>query len=495
MRTLTVIFSFIISFNVSAQPKPSYTEQYRPRFHFSPAVNWTNDPNGLVYVNSEYHLFYQYNPFGNVWGHMTWGHAVSWDLIHWQHLPIAIPEENGIMIFSGTCVYDKNNTSGLGKKGKEPMIAIYTGHTETNQSQYLAYSLDAGRTWTKYANNPILDLHKKDFRDPKVFWHEATKKWVMVVMLPEEHKVQFYNSKNLLQWNLQSEFGPAGDTSGIWECPDLFQANIDGTAGKKWILTMSIGYAMQYFVGEFDGTAFHNENPSAKIYRPDYGPDYYAAISYNNLPLAQQPVMLGWVNNWNYANDIPTAPWKGAFSLPRNINVKKTDDAWIMIQRPVKVLEQLRTPRIMQGKIEVKGSKTLDIQSNQFEMRLSFHPIPNSVAGVRLAVGNNHYLEIGYDAGQQKLYIDRSKCANQSFNKKFRELSHYEAKLISKSNTIDLHIYFDNSIAEVFANDGEAVMTAQIFPGKEENGIELFSNNGITTFLNVNVSQMKSIWE
>lgn len=496
MKQLPILFFCFTAITSYPQPKPSYTEQYRPQFHFSPYVNWTNDPNGLVYVNSAYHLFYQYNPFGNVWGHMSWGHAVSYDLVHWQHLPVAIPEEKGVMIFSGSCVYDKNNTSGFGKKGKEPMVAIYTGHTDANQSQYLAYSLDDGKTWTKYAKNPVLDLHKKDFRDPKVFWYNETKNWIMAVVLPQEHKVQFYASKNLLQWNLLSEFGPAGDTQGIWECPDLFQANIDGTADKKWVLTMSIGdvSTMQYFVGEFDGTTFHNENPPTKIYRPDYGPDYYAAIAYNNLPLAQQPTMIGWCNNWNYANDIPTMPWKSAFSLPRNISIKKTNDGWILIQRSIKTLEQLRSPLMTSKNFNVNGTTKLDVKSNQFEMRLNLHAIPNGTAGVRLSVGNNHYCEIGYDVTKQKLYIDRDKTAQQSFNKKFPEMSHYETTLLPKGNNVELHIYFDNSIVEVFANDGEAVMTAQIFPDKDENGIELFSNTP-TTFSNVVVWGMKSVWK
>jgi len=493
-KLLTSVFCFI-TFYAFAQPKPTYTEQYRPQFHFTPAINWTNDPNGLVYVNSAYHLFYQYNPFGNVWGHMSWGHAISYDLVHWQHLPVAIPEENGVMIFSGSCVYDKNNTSGLGKKGKEPMVAIYTGHTETNQSQYIAYSLDEGKTWTNYTKNPVLDIHKKDFRDPKVFWHEPTKKWVMAVMLPPEHKVQFYGSKNLLQWNLLSEFGPAGDTTGIWECPDLFQANIEGSPDKKWVLTMSISYAMQYFVGEFDGTIFHNENPATKIYRPDYGPDYYAAISYNNLPLAQQPTMIGWCNNWNYANDIPTSPWKSAFSLPRNISVKKVNDEWIMLQRPIKNLEQLRSMLLVPRNITVKDTSKLSLQSNQFEMHFNFHPMQNTIAGVRLAVGNDHYFEIGYDAANQKLYVDRSKTANQNFNPKFAQLSRYETSLVAKGNNLDLDIYFDNSIVEIFANDGECVMTTQIFPISDEKGIEFFSNNGASAFSNVTVWGMRSVWK
>lgn len=495
MRTLGLIFLFTLPFFAFSQKLSAYRELYRPQFHFSPPVNWTNDPNGLIYVNSAYHLFYQYNPSGNVWGHMSWGHAVSYDLLHWQHLPVAIPEAKGIMAFSGSCVFDKNNTSGLGKKGKVPMVAIYTGHTGTNQSQYVAYSLDDGKTWMEYARNPVLDLHKKDFRDPKVFWYEPSRQWVMLVMLPGDHLVQFYGSKNLLQWTYLSSFGPAGDTSGIWECPDLFQANIAGTADKKWVLTMSISFAMQYFVGEFDGTAFHNENPAARIYRPDYGPDYYAAISYNNLPLAQESTMIGWVNNWNYANDIPTSPWKGAFSLPRNISVKKAGEDWIMVQHPIKALDQLRSPLMTPRNFTVTGRQPLDIKSSQFQMRLGFYVVPNGVAGVRIAEGDGHYFEVGYDAAGQKLYIDRSKSGRQDFNRKFAGLSRYEASVLPKGNNIELNIYFDNSIVEVFANDGECVMTAQIFPGKDENGIELFSNNGTTSFVNVGVSGINSIWQ
>ena len=321
-------FLFAISamsiLQASAQNK-LYTEQYRPQFHFSPATNWCNDPNGLVYNNGTYHLFYQHNPFGNRWGHMTWAHATSKDLIHWKHLPIAIPEENGIMIFSGTCVVDKNNTSGFGKDGKIPMVAVYTGHQENiNQSQCIAYSLDDGITWTKYANNPVLDLHKVDFRDPKIFWHEPKKYWLMSVMLPVEHVVQFYSSTNLKDWKHLSDFGPAGDTSGVWECPDLTAVPVEGMPGKKkWVLQMSMNATMQYFVGEFDGVKFINETPASKILRPDYGPDYYAAIAYNQLPASILPTAVGWVNNWNYANDIPTTPWKSAMSLPRNLSVKK----------------------------------------------------------------------------------------------------------------------------------------------------------------------------
>ena len=229
-----VLLLFITSFAIAQST--SYTEQFRPQFHFSPEKNWCNDPNGLVYNNGLYHLFYQHNPFENVWGHMTWAHATSKDLIHWKNLPIAIKEENGIMIFSGTCVVDENNTSGFGKNGKIPMVAIYTGHIENvNQSQNIAYSLDDGVTWTKYFNNPVLDIQKKDFRDPKVFWDNSKKYWVMLLMLSAEHKVQFYASNNLKEWEHLSDFGPVGDTADVWECPDLVQVPIEGNSNKKKI--------------------------------------------------------------------------------------------------------------------------------------------------------------------------------------------------------------------------------------------------------------------
>ena len=222
-KDLLLFFLFIFWFaDVTGQNK-LYKEKYRPQFHFSPAKNWTNDPNGLFYYNGEYHLFYQYNPLGNRWGHMTWAHSVSKDLVHWQPLPIAIREENKIMIFSGSAVIDETNTTGFAKAGQTPLVAIYTGHyiadstkpDDYMQAQNIAYSLDNGRAWKKYAGNPVLDQHKKDFRDPKVFWYAPKKKWILLAVLPHEHIVQFYSSPNLKQWTHLSDFGPAGDVNAI----------------------------------------------------------------------------------------------------------------------------------------------------------------------------------------------------------------------------------------------------------------------------------------
>jgi beta-fructofuranosidase/levanase/fructan beta-fructosidase len=242
----------------------TYQEPFRPQFHFTPAKNWMNDPNGMVYYEGEYHLFYQYNPFGDKWGHMSWGHAVSPDMVHWKHLPVALYEENDIMIFSGSAVVDWKNTSGFGKDGKPPLVAIYTGHYTKKplQDQQIAYSNDRGRTWTKYEGNPVLDIGEKDFRDPKVMWHEGTKRWVMTVAWPVERKVRFYASPNLKEWEHLSDFGPAGSTKGIWECPDLFPLPAKG-GKERWVLIVNVGSeapaggsGCQYFVGDFDGKKF-----------------------------------------------------------------------------------------------------------------------------------------------------------------------------------------------------------------------------------------------
>ncbi|HYV55557.1 MAG TPA: glycoside hydrolase family 32 protein, partial [Chitinophagaceae bacterium] len=362
------------------------------------------------------------------------------------------------------------------------------------QKQHIAYSLDKGRTWTKYAGNPVLDIHKKDFRDPKVFWYDKGKKWFMAVVLPHEHIVQFYSSKDLKQWEHLSDFGPAGDYTNIWECPDLLQVPIENEPGKKkWVLINSQQTTMQYFVGEFDGTKFINENPADKIYRPDYGPDYYAAVTYN-LPATQQPVLLGWANNWTYANDIPTFPWKSAMALPRHLSLKKINNEWILIQKPVDALKKLRTDPVELKNISVAGKKKISIKSQQFEMEISFQPVANSTAGVHLAIGKQNVFVIGYDASSQKLFVDRSGCTNNSFNKKFGSLSRNETSLTPLNGKIKLHIFFDNSIVEVFANDGETVMTTQIFPGENDNGVELFSEGGTTKFESVKLWKMRSAW-
>lgn len=479
MKKFLILSLLSISLQTFSQ-SDLYKEQYRPRFHFSPVKNWCNDPNGLVFNNGTYHLFYQHNPFENKWGHMTWAHATSKDLVHWAHQPIAIPEENGVMIFSGTCIVDKKNTSGFATKpGQIPMIAIYTGHTEgVNQSQHLAYSLDNGITWTKYKNNPILDLHKKDFRDPKVFWYEPKKYWVMCLMFPVEHYVQFYSSKNLIDWTHLSDFGPVGDTSGVWECPDLTSVPVEGGKGeKKWLLQMSMNASMQYFVGEFDGVRFVNENPTNKIYRPDYGPDYYAAICYNQLPNTVKPTAIGWLNNWYYANDIPTAPWKGAMSLPRTLSVKKINGEWILIQQPLEELSKQRKPIFKDFKVGFTNQWKLPTPSKQqYELEFDITVNKGEKGGVKIAAGHGHELEIGFDAEKAVLYLDRSKSANQSFSKNFEERNYFETSY-TVAGPIKFRVFVDHSLVEVFVDGGKKVLTAQFYPDEKDTGIEIFSTS------------------
>jgi levanase len=254
---------------VAASPATAdtlYHEQYRPQFHFTPAQNWMNDPNGLIWYKGEYHLFFQYNPSGNTWGNMSWGHAVSTDLVHWKQLPVAIPQDANEMIFSGSVVLDKDNSSGLGTKADPPLVAVYTSLVKASgiQRQSLAYSTDGGLTWKKYAGNPVLDVNSANFRDPKVFWYAPAKRWLMAVALSDQHKVSFYSSTDLRNWTHLSDFGPAGATGGAWECPDLFPLPVDGNPKKtKWVLVVGTnpgsiagGSGVQYFTGDFDGTRF-----------------------------------------------------------------------------------------------------------------------------------------------------------------------------------------------------------------------------------------------
>lgn len=485
MRPLLFVYLLIAQVVAMAQPTTAlYQEEHRPQFHFTPAKNWMNDPNGLVYFRGEYHLFYQYNPYGIRWGHMSWGHAVSKDLVRWRHLPMAIPEENGYMIFSGSCVVDVNNTTGFArKKGQVPMVAIYTAHIISDttrpdnyrQVQHIAYSLDNGRTWTQYANNPVLDINKKDFRDPKVFWYEPGKKWIMALVLAQERKIQLYGSKDLKRWEHLSDFGPAGDIKDIWECPDLLLVPVEGTSEKKWVLMNSQQYTVQYFVGSFDGKSFRSENKTGKIYRQDYGPDYYAVVTYNNLPNNSKPVSIGWANNWAYGNDIPTWPWRSAMALPRQLLLRKNNAEWILAQQPVAGIEKLRTD-LFRWKGTVNGTKKLPVKGQTLE--ILFELQTKATAGLRLAVGNDHYFTIGYDTSGEKLFIDRSNASDTTFSAAFNTMSRYEAALKPKNGKIALRIFFDKSIVEVFANNGELVFTSQVFTSKKNDGIEVWSEGG-----------------
>ena len=352
---LWAVVALAIALPGAAPRQDAALEALRPRFHFTPARNFMNDPNGLVFYKGEYHLFYQHNPFGQAWGHMSWGHAVSRDMLHWEHLPVALREEDGVMIFSGSAVVDWNNTSGFCEPvgdDRSCLVAIYTGHGRGKQTQNLAFSNDRGRTWTKYASNPVVDLGLRDFRDPKVFWHAPTSRWVMVTVLADQHKVRFFGSPDLKRWEVLSDFGPAGATGGVWECPDLFALPVDDKPDEtRWILDVDInpggvagGSGGQYFIGSFDGTRFVNENPPATTLWADYGKDFYASLSFSDIPPADgRRIWMGWISNWQYANEEPTVIWRGAQSMPRALALRRLPDGVRLVQQPVTELRSLRT--------------------------------------------------------------------------------------------------------------------------------------------------------
>ncbi len=372
------------------------------------------------------------------------------------------------------------------------MVAIYTGHTDSLQTQNLAFSNDAGRTFTKYNKNPVLNLHKKDFRDPNVFWFEKNDCWIMSVSHPNEHQIEFYRSQNLKEWKSASKFGPVGDTSAVWECPDLMQLSIEGTSQKKWVLFTSQNSTMQYFVGEFDGTKFINENPTTKIFKQDYGTDYYAAIAYHNTP-DKEPISIGWLNNWNYANEIPTSPWKSVMSLPRKLSLKKINNEWILIQQVIPSFQTLRKESVVFVNKTITKEETLGFAGQVFEMELMFQPPLTGESGIKLAVGNNHFLKISYNAQHQQMAIDRSQT-NASFSKIFASINRAVAPVQLKNGKLKWHIYFDKCIAEIYVNDGEAVFTTQIFPEENENNIQLFSIEGQAIFDYLNFWKLKTIW-
>jgi fructan beta-fructosidase len=479
-----------------------YSEKYRPQYHFTPDHNWINDPNGLVYYKGEYHLFYQYNPYGNRWGHMSWGHAVSKDLLHWEHLPVALEEyvKNGdsTMIFSGSAVADLQNTSGFFEKDSAGLVAIYTSHVhegnnQITQHQSIAHSNDA-RKFTVYENNPVLDEKLKDFRDPKVFWYEPEKKWVMTVVIPDKFKARFYESKDLKSWKLLSEFGPLGDQAKIWECPDLLQVPmLDDPSKKKWVLLVSNSHpqgptfvGMQYFVGNFDGKTFTADNPKQYPLYLDYGKDFYAAVSFNHVPKEDgRTIILGWANNWAYGQDIPTFPWKSAMTLPRELYLVKTLVGERIIQRPIKEAATLRGDSIDYHNLGIA------FKEKAFEIEYEFTSGTASNFGIRLITSPNEETVIGYDRVKKEVYLDRTRSGNVSFHKDFPSIERAPAEL--KEGKLRLQIFVDHSIIEVYINGGEQVITDQIFPTGDYK-VVTFAKDG-ETVTSIKTWTIKSTWK
>ncbi|GFF38042.1 levanase [Aspergillus udagawae] len=516
----------------------NYDQPYRGQYHFSPQDHWMNDPNGLLYHNGIYHLFFQYNPGGIQWGNMSWGHATSKDLTHWKEQPIALLARGyggnvTEMYFSGSAVVDVNNTSGFGKGGKTPIVAMYTSYypvaqtlpsgktiQENQQAQSIAYSLDDGMTWTTYdAANPVIynppapyQDQYKDFRDPFVFWHEESQKWVVVTTLAALHKLAIYTSDNLKDWKFVSEFGPYNAQGGVWECPGLFKLPLDGGKSTKWVMTIglnpggppgTVGSGTQYFVGDYDGTTFTPDNDNvfpgnSTANWMDWGPDFYAAAGYNGLPVDAH-VHIGWMNNWQYGQNIPTDPWRSAMSIPRHLALETIGDRATLVQQPQEAWSSILSKRPAYShsyKSVPEGSVNVGTTGETIKIDLGFSAASTAsefAIAVRASADSTEQTLVGYDFVNKQVFIDRTKSGDVSFDKTFASV--YRGPLAPSDNgEVKLSIFVDRSSVEVFGGRGETTLTAQIFPSKDAIYAQLVSTGGATKRVHLNVYNVASTW-
>jgi fructan beta-fructosidase len=483
-----------------------YSEQYRPQFHFSPVKNWMNDPNGMVYYEGEYHLFYQHFPDSNVWGPMHWGHAVSKNLIQWEHLPIALYPDSLGLIFSGSAVIDYENTTGFGSLEDPPMIAIFTQHLMEGeksgrhdfQTQGIAYSLDKGRTWKMYNKNPVIKNaeSKHDFRDPKVFWYDGSKQWIMILAVKDH--VELYGSPDLKNWNHLSDFGiDFGEHGGVWECPDLFELPIEGSENKKWVMLVSMnpgaangGSGTQYFTGQFDGEKFISNSKESQWL--DYGKDNYAGVTWSNVKDGRR-LFLGWMSNWQYATVVPTTAWRSAMTISRVLTLKETELGLRIASNPIEELQKLRKDTIERTSFLTSSkteSEVLRLDSGGVEIELDIlRDRPQNEFEIMISNSQGEWIGIGADA-QNQFYIDRTHIRSD-FSKDFNGL--HIGKRSTNSNTIQIKLFIDASSVELFADGGTLAMTELFFPQEPFTLLKLKSKGGITVN-SIKTHRLKSIW-
>lgn len=478
-----------------------YREDHRLQVHFSPRANWMNDPNGLVFHNGTYHLFFQYYPDSTVWGPMHWGHATSKDLVHWTEEEIALYPDSLGYIFSGSAVSDIHNTSGLGKNGKTPLVVLFTYHDPVGekagrddfQSQGLAYSLDDGRTWTKYEKNPVLtNPGIRDFRDPKILWYEPGNKWIMT--LATRDRITFYSSPDLKRWSKESEFGETlGAHGGVWECPDLIPFNHHGDT--VWVLLVSInpggpngGSATQYFTGQFDGKYF--TPGSTDTMWLDYGPDNYAGVTWSNV--GDRKLFIGWMSNWQYANLVPTAPWRSAMTIPRDLGISRVGNRIMVSSLPARELEQLHEKEIV---IENVNAKEFDLTARAGKLsgpvRLKLRSGKIEDYSIVLSNQPGEQLILGYDKNANQYFIDRKGSGKTGFEIGFAQ--RYTAPRIAEGDSTDLELVIDNGSVEMFADGGLSVMTALFFPNEPYTKIQFTSSTGFM-LERLEFVRMKSAW-
>ncbi|WP_342773040.1 glycoside hydrolase family 32 protein [Flavobacterium cellulosilyticum] len=491
-------------------------ELYRPNFHFTPKTGWMNDPNGMFFYKGLYHLYFQYYPDDTVWGPMHWGHATSTDMITWNEEKIALyPDEMGY-IFSGSAVVDVNNTSGFGSLENPPIIAMFTYHNMEKekageiktQSQAIAYSLDEGMTWTKYEANPVIENPNiKDFRDPKMSWDPIHKQWLMVLAAGD--RTMFYTSKNLKEWTLQSDFGSdIGAHGGVWECPDFFPIKIEGSTKTKWVLLQSInpggpngGSATQYFVGDFNGKTFSitdsfaNDLKQQKALWIDFGKDNYAGVTWSNIPDTDgRKLFMGWMSNWEYANEVPTEKWRSAMTIPRELKLFSKKGKYRVYTLPVRELSKYVSKTIKIKTLSVKSETTIakapSIDLTAADISFTLEDLKEDIYLFKLHNLKGEFIEFGLNNKEHFFFIDRSKSGKTTFSEKF-------ASGISKVKSDDLlsqlevRLIIDKNSIEVFYNNGETVMTELFFSNAPMNEFSMKTEKYTSTIKNITINQLK----
>ena len=463
----------------ASSPGANPDDPWRPLTHYTPGKNWMNDPNGLVYHDGEYHLFYQYNPQGSEWGNMSWGHAVSSDLVHWKELDVALRATDRYAVFSGSAVVDSRNTTGFGRNGKPAMVAVWTRHEtvggKQKQSQSLAYSTDRGRTWSLYNGGaPVLDIGAKDFRDPKVFWHEDSKAWVMIVSAGDH--VSLLRSTDLKAWSHASDFGQGiGSHAAVWECPDLFPLTDSSDGRTRWVMTLSVGAneetagsTAQYFIGDFDGSVFFPEDRDTRF--TDVGQDFYAAQSFEHVE--GRRVWMAWLGNWNYPYSLPTGDWRGEMSIPRELSLTTVGGRRTLIQRPVPELDALRGEATDLAGLKATDTVTDLGTGRTVEIDLTLDVSQASEAWLGLARGEvdgkTQEVRVGVNVSTATLYLDRTdggltQVEGKDEGTRTDFALRREARYHPTGSTVRLHLYLDRSSLEVFVDDGATVGSLLVF--------------------------------
>lgn len=486
-KSIFAIWFLAIQFfgiTIFAQSNSVVSEPHRPAIHFTPKANWINDPNGMVYHNGIYHLFFQYHPFSTVWGPMHWGHATSRDMVKWKEEPIAIYPDSLGTIFSGSAVVDKNNTSGFGKNGQAPLVAIFTHHDADGekagridfQNQSLAYSNDNGKTWTKYSGNPVVkNPGIKDFRDPKVMWYEPQKKWIMT--LATKDIITFYSSPDLKNWTKESEFGAGrGAHGGVWECPDLI--TLDDNGKTRWVLIVNLnpggpngGSGTQYFVGDFDGKTFTSEQP--KTMWLDYGPDNYAGITWSNT--GNRKILMGWMSNWMYAQQVPTKKWRSAMTIARELKIGHVGNDILVTSVPVKELSAIKTKPVVVKNLTLTSKGTNINATGKAQIPCAINLTMDQAKDFSIVLSNSlgEEVRIGFDKAGNQYFIDRTKSGKTDFNKEFAA-KHFAPRFAAGAK-LNMTLVIDVSSVELFADDGLTVMTEIFFPNKPFDQVRITS--------------------